>query len=235
MKSEISIEEIFHILIKWMPLIVLCAIVGGVLSGVYSWRYLDNVYQTSSIVMVSNSKDSSDVTEQMTSSEYNFNVQLVNSYSALCRTNRVLDQVIDTLDLPMTANQLSSLISVASVNDTEIIYISVRSGDPLLAQNICNTMTEVFQKEVINIMKMDNVQIIDNAPLMLAPISPNRERNVLIGVMLGIVLGAALGFALELLDNTVKTDEQIQELLGVPVLGTVPNMKGITKKEVCIR
>ena len=226
MQSEITLEQIFHILIKRLPMIVLFACLGGVVSAVYSWQYLDNVYQTSSTVMVSNSKDASAATAQMTSSEYNFNVQLVNSYSALCRTNRVLDQVITTLDLPITADQLSSMVSVASVNDTEIIYISVRNGDPVLAQTICNTMTTVFQKEVINIMKMDNVQIIDKAPLMLAPVSPNRERNVLIGVMLGAVLGAALGFALELLDRTVKTDEQIQEILGVPVLGTMPRMKG---------
>jgi len=226
MKSEMTLEQIFHIIVKRLPLIVLFACLAGIASAVYSWQYLDNIYQTSSTVMVSKSKEVSVSTEQMTASEYNFNVQLVNSYSVLCRTNRVLDQVIAALDLPMTANQLGSMISVASVNDTEIIYISVTSGDPILAQNICNTMTSVFQKEVINIMKMDNVQIIDKAPLSLYPIGPNRERNVLVGVMLGMILGAALGFALELLDRTVKTDEQIQEILGVPVLGTMPRIKG---------
>jgi len=226
MKSQTTLEQIFHIIIKRMPMIVLFACLGGILSAVYSWQFLNNVYQTSSTVMVSNSKDASASTEQMTSSDYNFNVQLVNSYSVLCRTNRVLDQVIAALDLPMTADQLSSMISVASVNDTEIIYISVTSGDPILAQNICNTMTAVFQKEVINIMKLDNVQIIDKAPLVLTPVSPNRERNVLMGVMLGMILGAALGFALEFLDRTVKTDKQIQEILGVPVFGTMPRMKG---------
>jgi len=226
MKSEMTLEQIFHIIVKRLPLIVLFACLAGIASAVYSWQYLDNIYQTSSTVMVSKSKEVSVSTEQMTASEYNFNVQLVNSYSVLCRTNRVLDQVIAALDLPMTANQLGSMISVASVNDTEIIYISVTSGDPILAQNICNTMTSVFQKEVINIMKMDNVQIIDKAPLSLYPVAPNRERNVLVGVMLGMILGAALGFALELLDRTVKTDEQIQEILGVPVLGTMPRIKG---------
>jgi len=226
MKSEITLEQIFHIIIKRLPLIVLFACLAGIASAVYSWQYLDNVYQTSSTVMVSNSKNAAVLTEQMTSSDYNFNVQLVNSYSVLCRTNRVLDQVIAALGIPMTANQLSSMISVASVNDTEIIYISVTSGDPILAQSICNTVASVFEKEVINIMKMDNVQIIDKAPLPLYPVAPNRERNVLIGVLLGLVLSAALGFALELLDRTVKTDEQIQEILGVPVLGTMPRIKG---------
>ena len=226
MKLDITLEQIIHILIKRLPLILLFACLAGIASAVYSWQFLDNVYQTSSTVIVSNSKDVTVSTEQMTSSDYKFNVQLVNSYSVLCRTNRVLDQVIATLDLPMTAIQLGSMISVASVNKTDIINISVTSGDPILAQNICNTMTSVFQKEVINIMKMDNVRIIDEAPLPRNPIAPNRDRNVLIGVILGMVFGVALGFALELLDRTVKTDEQIQEILGVPVLGTMPRIKG---------
>lgn len=226
MKLDITLEQIIHILIKRLPLILLFACLAGIASAVYSWQCLDNVYQTSSTVMVSNSKKVSVSAEQMTSSDYKFNVQLVNSYSVLCRTNRVLDQVIATLDLPMTTNQLGSMISVVSEKNTDIIYIFVTSGDPILAQNICNTMTSVFQKEVINIMKMDNVRIIDKAPLPRNPVAPNRDRNVLIGVMLGMIFGVALGFALELLDRTVKTDEQIQEILGVPVLGTMPRIKG---------
>ena len=226
MKSEMTLEQIFHIFIKRLPLIIILACAAGIISGIYSWQFMDNVYQTSSTVMVSSSKDTDISTEQLTASDYYLNLQLVNSYSVLCKTNRVLNQVISALDLPMTGNQLGRLISVASVDSTEIIYISVTCGDPVLAQNICNTLTTVFQDEVITIMKMDNVQIIDQAPLILTPISPNREKNVLLGVLFGIVLGAVLGFAMEFMDRTVKTEEQIQEILGVSILGTMPRMKG---------
>jgi capsular polysaccharide biosynthesis protein len=230
MKSEMTIEQIFRVLWKRLPLIVLLACLGGVLSGVYSWQYLSNVYQTNSMVMVSSTKNSTISTvstdQQLDASDYYLNLQLVNSYSVLCKTNRVLDQVISELGLPMTAAQLSSMISVTSVKDTEIINIYVTGGDPALTQSICNTLTTVFQKEVISIMKMDNVQVIDTASLPTYPISPNRERNVLIGVLLGIVLGAVLGLALEFLDRTVRTEEQIQTIMGVPVLGTVPRIKG---------
>jgi len=226
MKSEMTLEQIFHILIKKLPLIIILACTAGIISGIYSWQFMDNAYQTSSTVMVSSSKDIDTSTEQLTASDYYLNVQLVNSYSVLCKTNRVLNQVISTLNLPMTADQLGRMISVTSVNSTEIIYISVTCGDPALAQSICNTLTSVFQNEVITIMKMDNVQIIDKAPLIPNPISPNREKNVLLGVLFGIILGAVLGFVLEFMDRTVKTEEQIQEILGVSVLGTMPRMKG---------
>ena len=234
MKSEMTIEQILHVLWKRLPLIVLLACLGGVLSGVYSWQYLGNVYQTNSTVMVSSTKNSTIISDQqLTTGDYNLNVQLVNSYRVLCKTNRVLDQVISELNLPISADQLSSMISVGSVTNTQIIYIYVTGGDPALTQSICNTLTTVFQKEVISIMKMDNVQIIDTAPLPVYPVSPNRERNVLVGVMLGIVLGILLGVALEFLDRTVKTDEQIQEILGISILGTIPRMRrGKQKKGV---
>ena len=170
MKSEMTLEQIFHILIKKLPLIIILACTAGIISGIYSWQFMDNAYQTSSTVMVSSSKDIDTSTEQLTASDYYLNVQLVNSYSVLCKTNRVLNQVISTLNLPMTADQLGRMISVTSVNSTEIIYISVTCGDPALAQSICNTLTSVFQNEVITIMKMDNVQIIDKAPLIPNPI-----------------------------------------------------------------
>ena len=226
MKSEMTIEQIFHVLWKRLPLIVLLACLGGVLSGIYSWQFLNNTYQTHSTVMVSSTKNSTIISDQqLTSGDYYLNVQLVNSYSVLCKTNRVLDQVILELNLPMSSEQLGSMISVGSVTDTQIIYIYVTGGDPVLTQSICNTLTTVFQKEVVSIMKMDNVQIIDTAPLPLYPISPNRERNVLVGILIGIVLGAIISFAFELLDRTVRTEEQVQEILGVPVLGTMPRIK----------
>ncbi len=226
MKSEMTIEQIFHVLWKRLPLIVLLACLGGVLSGIYSWQFLNNTYQTHSTVMVSSTKNSTIISDQqLTSGDYYLNVQLVNSYSVLCKTNRVLDQVISELNLPMSSEQLGSMISVGSVTDTQIIYIYVTGGDPVLTQSICNTLTTVFQKEVVSIMKMDNVQIIDTAPLPLYPISPNRERNVLVGILIGIVLGAIISFAFELLDRTVRTEEQVQEILGVSLLGTMPRIK----------
>lgn len=224
-ESEISIEQIFQILYKRLGLIILFTIVAGVASGLVSWYLMDNVYQASSTVIVSNQKDKDAATQaQLTVSDYNLNVQLVNSYSVLCKTNRVLDQVIATLALPMTTSQLSEMITVDSVKSTEIIHISVKDKDPLLAQNICNSLTTIFQTEVQAIMQMDNVQIIDKAPLPFIPVEPNRTRNVLIGLALGMAFGVGLAFVLELLDRTVKTEEQIQDILGVPVLGIIPTI-----------
>ncbi len=227
MPTEISIEQIFHILYKRLALLIVFPILFGALTGMYSWLVLDDVYQASSTIIVSNQKSASSTataSSQLTYSDYNLNVSLVESYRVLCKTNRVLDQVIEQLGLPMTTAQLSEKISVEAAGETEIFHILVKDKDPVLAQNIVNTLTRVFQSEVKVIMKMDNAQIIDEAPLPRTPVEPNRVKNVVIGAAAGLVAAVGIAFLLEYLDRSVKTEEQVTEILGVPVLGVIPRV-----------
>ncbi len=226
METEFTLDQIFQLLLKRLVLILALGIAAAIGVAIVSWQFMDDIYQASSSVIVSSTKEGDTAQQQLTYNDYTLNVKLVNSYTIICKTNRVLDQVISKLDLRMTTAQLSSKISVSSVDNTEIIHISVKDQDPVLAQNITNTLTEVFQAEVKEIMKMDNVQIIDPAPLPLAPIEPNRVRNVLLGALVGLAAGIALAFLLEYLDRSVKTEEQAEELLGIPVLGAVPKIAG---------
>lgn len=181
---------------------------------------VDDYYQAYSTIIVSNQKTKTvtDASSSLTISDYNLSVSLVDSYSVLCKTNRVLDQ----LNLPMTAGQLGSKISVASAGDTEIIHILVIDQDPVLAQNIANTLSRVFQNEVVDIMKMDNVQIIDEAQIHRGSVGPDRIKYVMMGFAAGLVLGIAPAFLLEYLDRPVKTEEQVAAILGIPVLGSIP-------------
>jgi len=224
-EQEISIEQIFQIIFKRIALVILIPIFAATAVGLYSWFVMDDIYQASSTVIVSSPKDSTDANgNQLTSSDYDLNVKLVNSYSVLCKTNRVLDQVIQKLGLAMTTDQLSEKISVSAANNTDIIHIQVKDEDPVLAQSIANTLTAVFQDEVQKIMQMDNVQIIDEAPLPQIPVEPNRIRNVIIGGFAGLVIAIALAFLIEYLDRSVKTEDQVGEILGVPVLGFIPRI-----------
>lgn len=223
MSAELSIEQIIHILYKRLALVVLLPVITAAASVFYSWYMLDDVYQASSTVIVSN-KEVLIETGQLTVSDYNLNVELVDSYRILCKTNRVLNQVIDKLNLSMSAAALGEKISITSASDTDIIHILVKDKDPVLAQSITNTLTSIFQSEVKKIMMMDNVQIIDEASLPLSPVEPNRTQNVILGILIGFAAGIALAFLLEYFDRSVKSEAQFTEILGIPVLGSVPKM-----------
>ena len=220
-----TIHEILLLLKKRILLIVLLTLIFGAGTFAYARTMLIDYYQAYSVLIVSNS-DSTTQVNSLTSSEYNLNIQLVNSYQVLCKTDRVLSQVVQELNLPYSANTLRSMVSVGSQSDTEIIRIGVTNADPQAAQLIANTLSKVFQKEVTEIMKMDNVQIIDEAQLPTAPSGPDRTKYTLMGILLGLAAGIGLSFLLEYIDQTVRTKEQLQEILALPTLGVIPRIDG---------
>lgn len=218
-----SLEQFFAIILKRLWLIILVTVLAGTAAGLFSWLVLRDVYQAKSTIIVSN--QTVDTTQaQLTYNDYNLNIKLVNSYSVICKTNRVLDQVITELGLPMTSKQLSDKIIVTAAKDTEIIHIAVNDRNPARARAIANSLTTVFQREVKAIMKMDNVQIIDEAPLPSTPISPNRPRNLVFGILVGLMVGMGIAVLFEYLDRSIKTEEQVTELVGIPVLASVPRI-----------
>ncbi len=218
-----TLEQFFAIIFKRLWLIILVTVVAGTIAGLFSWLVMKDVYQARTTIIVSN-KIVDTTQDQLTYNDYTLNVKLVNSYSVICKTNRVLDQVIAGLGLPLTNNQLSEMITVSAAKDTEIIHIAVNDGNPYRAQAIANSLTAVFQREVKEIMKMDNVQIIDEAPLPLTPVSPNRPRNLVLGILVGLMLGFGIAILIEYLDRSIKSEEQITELIGIPVLASVPRI-----------
>jgi receptor protein-tyrosine kinase len=218
-----TLGQVLQLIKRRLPLILLLIIVFGAGTFVYAKYRMTDYYQAYTALVVSNS-DSSTAMNSLTSSEYYLNVQLTSSYRVLCKTDRVLNQVVMELNLPYSADVLRGMVTVIPVENTQIIHIYVTSASPEFAQQVANTLSTVFQKEVIEIMKMDNVQIIDEAQLPTAPIGPDRTKITLIGAAAGLVLGIGLSFFLELLNRKVKTKEQLQEALGAPILGVIPKI-----------
>lgn len=204
---------------RWLIIfIVFIAFVGSTL---VAYVFSKDVYEADSVLIVSSQKNATSK-EELTYAEYTLNVQLVNSYRVLCKTERVLAQVLQKGNLPLTLSALADKISVNAVNDTEIISITVEDQDPMMAAKIANVVAEVFVKEIPNIMQMDNVQIIDSASVPTAPMKPNRPMMVIIALILGVLLGLGVAILLDYFDTTVKTPEQLEKLLDAPVLGNVP-------------
>ena len=123
----------------------------------------------------------------------------------------------------MTVAGLNSQISVNSVKNTEILEIQVNNQNPELAATIANTVAQEFSKAVIEIKKVDSVSIVDKAVTPTSPIKPNKKLNVLIAFVVGLMASVGLVFLMEYLDNTVKTTNDVETLLGIPVLGLIPN------------
>jgi capsular polysaccharide biosynthesis protein len=134
-----------------------------------------------------------------------------------------LDKVIEKENLDMSASGLNGLITVSSEQNSQVVNISVQNEDPKKAADIANSIASTFKSEISKIMNVDNVTILTQADIgeNPSPIKPQPVLNMAIAFVVGLMAGVGLAFLLEYLDNTIKTEQDIEQQLGLPVLGAI--------------
>jgi capsular polysaccharide biosynthesis protein len=222
--EEIDIRELFSIIWKRKWIVVIITILAALISGIVSHFFLSEIYSSSTTLIVNkqNNPNREDTGSEIDLSDVNLARNLVGTYSVIVRSNRVLDKVIDDLGLNMSLGALKSKINVTAEGNTQIIRVTVEDTIPERARDIANSVSNIFKNEVQVLMGIDNVQIIDTARVSYTPVRPNLATNIAIAVVLGMMLGVGIIYLIELLDNTIKTAEDVQKYLDLPVLGVIP-------------
>ncbi|MGE6203817.1 YveK family protein [Guptibacillus hwajinpoensis] len=220
MEETISLKEIFEVLKKRLALILLITLLATATSGVVSYFFLTPVYETSTQILVNQKADSENGFDY---NQIKTNVDLINTYSVIIKSPTILDDVKEELSLDMTTSALNNKISVSNAQNSQVVSLSVTDPDPAVAVDIANKTASVFEKEISNIMNVDNVSILSKADFegTPSPVNPNPVLNMAIAFVVGLMIGVGLAFLLEYLDNTIKSEEDIEKVLGVPVLGTI--------------
>lgn len=221
---EIDLREIFEMLRKRWLMIASITLVAAIVAGVISFFVLKPQYEASTTMMVSYKQDQETL---MNYNELQMSQKLATTYSQIIKSNRIADKVIKKLDLDLSSKDLNSKISVSQVETTEIFKITVKDNDPELAALIANTEAEIFKQEINEMMKVDSVSTIDVAKVPESPVAPNKVMNIAIATVLGMMVSVGLVFVLEFLDRTYKTPSDIERHLGLPILGAIPDIKGL--------
>ncbi|WP_050183316.1 YveK family protein [Domibacillus robiginosus] len=220
MEETISLKELAQTLKKRLKLIVLITVAAALISGIISYFVLTPIYQSSTQVLVNQAK-----TEQQlyNPSEVQTNLQLISTYNVIMKSPAILEKVAQNLDLDLTTEELSSKITVASEQDSQVVNITVQDENPGLAADIANETASVFQEDIVKIMNVDNVSILAAAEIgeNPSPVKPQPLLNIAIAIVAGLMAGVGLAFLLEYLDNTIKSEQDIEKTLGIPVLGGV--------------
>lgn len=229
MGEEISIQEIFQILKKRSVLILSLTAIAMIIVGIISFFLITPTYEASSQILVNQSDKGNNLYD---SNEVATNVQLIKTYSVIIKSPTVLEKVKDELDLDLTIDELNEKISVSSEDDSQIMNITVDDESIELAVKIANKTAEVFQEEIVDIMNVDNVTIITKAKVKgnETPIKPNRMMNIAIAAVVGLMAGVGLAFLLEFLDNTLKTEKDIETHLNLPIIGVISKLNNKTKE-----
>lgn len=224
MEQELDLREYLEIIAKRKKLLIQVPLIAVIVSAIISLFFLKPVYEASTTLMVGKSlaakKDGAiDVVDYNTILA---NKQLAKTYGEIAKSRTVAQAVIEASGVQMEVEELQKMIDVAPVKDTELLKISVRDTDPRRAALLANTLAKEFSRRVIEIMKVDNVNIVDPAIVPAKPIKPRLVLNMVAAGIFGLIAAVLLIFLLEQLDTTIKTKEEAERLLDLPVLGVIP-------------
>ena len=213
--EEINLTEVFSYFKSKILAITIVVILILIAGNVYSILFKTPMYQSNTTVLL--------VDENNTSfNELQLNKNLVTTYTEIIKSRRVLDQVIKGLNLEMTANELSSNISVESVGDTQLIRITVKNSNKKLAAMIADNIADTFTSEIKNLYHLENVSVVDRAVINDKAYNINIIKDNIIYLGIGLVLMFVIIFIMYYFDSTIKSSEVIEEKLGLTVIGIVP-------------
>ena len=222
-EETIELRELLEILLKRKLLIIIMTVLCTVAGGVYSVFLITPMYNAETTMMVNGAKNMTDIASSLDIGSINLSQKLVVTYGEIVKSRIVLEQTIDSLKLDMTYEQLLRKTTAQQVGGTEIPKIAVQDEDPAQAAVIANKISDVFVKEVMRILKVNNVETIDKAIPIEKPVNVKTALNTAIAMILGLMMGVFTAFVLEYMDNTIKTENDVQKHLDLPVLGLIPD------------
>ncbi len=164
-------------------------------------------------------------------------LRLINTYNVIIKSPVILAKVIDVLSLDTTPDELMKQIEVSSANNSQVVNIRVQDKNEENAVKIANSIAEVFKEEIPVLMHVDNINIlfVAQSSEQPVPVKPNKMLNLIIAAICGFALAIVLAYFLETIDRTIKTEQDIEEILSLPVIGVVSNIELQTRKKLRVR
>ena len=221
--DELDLKDLFNMFWTKKFEIILIIAIAVVIGFIYSYVLVKPEYKSTTSILLAKSNTAQADDGTITSTEITLNQKLVSTYSDLIKTEKVLTQVINNLQINKTVEELQKNIQVSAKDDTEIIEISVTDADSEMARRIANEAAQVFITQIAQeYYNMDNVYVVDEARAESAPYNINHTKDLVIFVAAGFVIACIYVLIANMLDTTVKSKEDIEKKLGLTVLTSIP-------------
>ena len=219
MSETISLQELVKLIKKKMLLIIGFAICSAGITAYLSFYLISPVYEAQTQLLV-NQKN---ISEENIWAQMETDLQLISTYNVIIKSPVILNKVIEKLSLQISEEELMNQITVSNESDSKVVNISVRADELQQAVNIANTIAEVFQTEIPNLMSVNNINILSAAKIDQSPnpVEPNITLNIAVAFIIGAMAGIGVAFLREVFDVTIKTEKDIENILQLPVLGMV--------------
>lgn len=215
---EIDLIDLFFYLKKRIAMIAAVIAIATVVGFVVTQFFIPNEYTASTRMYVLNRSNENNVAY----SDFQASTQMLKDYKVLITGVNVTDKVISELGLKMSSAQLAKAISVTAPDDTRVVQISVVDRDPQQAADIANAVYRIASQQIQQIMAVDAVSLVYAAKVPTAPSAPSVTRNTIIAALLGAVVSIGILVVIYVLDDTIRTEEDVERYLGLGTLGVIP-------------
>lgn len=223
---EIDLLDLLRSLLSHIRVILLCTVLGGLIAGLYTSFMITPLYQsTAKIYILSNSITNISISDLQLGSG------LAKDYEELIVSRTVARRVIENLGLEESVDSLISRVSVQNKDNTRIISITVTYPDPMMAQQLANEFAAVSKSRMEEVTQQKKPTDVDEAEVPVAKSSPNNRRNILLGLVVGFILASGLFTVNYILDDTVKSAEDIEHYLNLNTLVSIPLEGGTDNSE----
>ncbi len=222
---EIDFGRIVRAILDKASLLIVISIICAIISFAATFLFITPKYQSSAMFYVNNNSLSvGDASFSISSGDLTTSRSLVESYIVILNTRETLNDVIDYAGVDLEYLELTKMISASSVNETEIFSVVVESKDPVEAKRIANAIAYILPRRISSIIEGTSAKVVDAAVVPVKPSSPSYPLNVIIGFVFGLVASASFFVLKEILDTTIRSEDDVNQSCKHPILTSVPDM-----------
>lgn len=225
---EIDLHDMLLLIWKYFVLIIQIGLCTGAAVFLFVSFCMPKTYISTAELYILHQQSDRDT---VTASDLQTGTYLTNDYKELIVSVPVLEKVIAQLNLTQNPAQLEKKITVDSPDNTRIIQISVEDSDPYQAQLIADVLCDAASEKISKVMDIESVKIVQEASYPDVKAGPARLKMTVVGCMLGVFLVVLFLMIYYVLDDTIKTTDDIESALDLFVLGSIPEMKKENKRK----
>lgn len=218
-----TLLELLQLMRKHLKLVILLPIVCALAMGVYSYAFMANTYTASTSMYVLAKQTSANSDNAANYSNLNASQMLANDVSTLLKSDRIAADTVKNLHLDSLKGYSTK---VTSETTSRVITLSVTGSDPDTSAAIANEMASNVSKVAQQVMDVQSVSVIDQAVSPSSPSGPNRSMYIAVALLAGLFIAIAIVVVSDMLNTKVRNADEVEELLGLPVIGRMPAVKG---------
>lgn len=216
-----TLLDLFHLLRKHLKLVILLPLACMLAAGVYSFVVMPNTYSATVSMYVLVQQDNAN--SNSLSSDLSASQMVTNDVATLLKSDRVVNETASALGLDSLKAYKTSITSSTT---SRVLSLEVTGPDAEMAANVANKMADEVSTVAHDVMNVDSVNVVDSAKVPTAPSGPKRPLYMAVGLLGGLFVAVAIVVVEDMLNTKVRDQEELEELLGVPVIGRIPAMKG---------